>query len=117
MAERSPKASTMRPRRFAWRQRLQAGCLVIYPGGRNNHTYRHAGRVFRSALNELLPLAETVDVPLAIEPMHAACATDWTFLTDITSVVALVEEYRSPCLKMAYDTYHFPFGARHRRRS
>jgi sugar phosphate isomerase/epimerase len=93
---------------------LQAGCLVIYPGGRNNHTYRHAGRVLRSALEELLPLAEAVDVPLAIEPMHAACAADWTFLTDVKCVVTLLEEYRSPCLKLAYDTYHFPFGARHR---
>jgi sugar phosphate isomerase/epimerase len=93
---------------------LQAGCLVIYPGGRNNHTYRHAGRVLRSALDELLPLAEGVDVPLAIEPMHAACAADWTFLTDVKCVMALVDEYRSPCLKLAYDTYHFPLGARHR---
>ncbi|HEY3392953.1 MAG TPA: sugar phosphate isomerase/epimerase family protein [Lacipirellulaceae bacterium] len=93
---------------------LQAGCLVIYPGGRNNHTYRHAGRVLRSALDQLLPLAEATDVPLAIEPMHAACAADWTFLTDVKPVVTFVEEYRSPCLKVAYDTYHFPFGARHR---
>ena len=22
---------------------INAGCLVIYPGGRNNHTFRHAG--------------------------------------------------------------------------
>jgi sugar phosphate isomerase/epimerase len=93
---------------------LQAGCLVVYPGGRNYHTYRHAGRVLRSALDQLLPLAEAADVPLAIEPMHAACAADWTFLTDVKSVVTFVEEYRSPCLKVAYDTYHFPFGARHR---
>jgi sugar phosphate isomerase/epimerase len=93
---------------------LQAGCLVVYPGGRNNHTYRHAGRVLRSALDQLLPLAEAADVPLAIEPMHAACAADWTFLTDVKSVVTFVEEYHSPCLKVAYDTYHFPFGARHR---
>jgi sugar phosphate isomerase/epimerase len=93
---------------------LQAGCLVVYPGGRNNHTYRHAGRVLRSALDQLLPLAEAADVPLAIEPMHAACAADWTFLTDVKSVITFVEEYRSPCLKVAYDTYHFPFGARHR---
>lgn len=93
---------------------LEAGCLVIYPGGRNNHTYRHAGRLLRSALDELLPLAEAAEVPLAIEPMHAACATDWTFLTDLKSVVVLVEEFRSPYLKLAYDTYHFPLGARHR---
>src|SRR6476659_5618667 len=26
---------------------IMAGCLVIYSGGRNNHTYRHAGRLLR----------------------------------------------------------------------
>jgi sugar phosphate isomerase/epimerase len=87
---------------------LQAGCLVIYAGGRNNHTYRHAGRLLRHALDELLPLAETLDVPLAIQPMHAACAADWTFLTDLESLVSLVGDYRSSALKIAYDTYHFP---------
>lgn len=93
---------------------LRAGCLVIYPGGRNNHTFRHAGRLLRAALDELLPLAEAADVPLAIEPMHAACAVDWTFLTDLASAVSLIEEYKSPCLKLAYDVYHFPFDARQR---
>jgi len=93
---------------------IRAGCLVVYAGGRNNHTFRHAGRLLRSALDELLPLAETIEVPLAIEPMHAACAKDWTFLTDLPSVVSLVEEYSSPYLKIAYDTYHFPIhGRRH----
>jgi sugar phosphate isomerase/epimerase len=90
---------------------LAAGCLVIYTGGRNNHTYRHAGRLLRTALDQLLPLAETLDVPLAIEPMHPACAADWTFLTDLGSVMTLIDEFRSPCLKLAYDTYHFPLGA------
>jgi sugar phosphate isomerase/epimerase len=95
--------------RFAGK--LSAGCLVVYPGGRNNHIFRHATRLLRSALNELLPLAEAMEVPLAIEPMHPACATDWTFLTDLESAVALIEEYRTPLLKLAYDTYHFPFEA------
>jgi sugar phosphate isomerase/epimerase len=93
---------------------LSAGCLVIYPGGRNNHTFRHAGRLFRSALDELLPMAEAAGVPLAIEPMHAACAADWTFFTGLAAVVSLLEEYKSPCLKLAYDIYHFPFDARNR---
>jgi sugar phosphate isomerase/epimerase len=92
---------------------LEAGCLVIYAGGRNNHTYRHASRLLRVALDDLLPLAEAVEVPLAIEPMHAACAADWTFLTDLASVIALLDEYRSPYLKIAYDTYQFPLGSQH----
>jgi sugar phosphate isomerase/epimerase len=93
---------------------LQAGCLVVYAGGRNNHTFRHAGRPLRLAIDELLPLAESVEIPLAVEPMHAACAKEWTFLTDLSSVMSLIEEYQSPCLKIAYDTYHFPIHGRQR---
>jgi sugar phosphate isomerase/epimerase len=93
---------------------INAGCLVIYPGGRNNHIFRHAGRLLRSALEEILPLAEAVEVPLAIEPMHAACAKDWTFLTDLPSVMSLVDEFCTPYLKIAYDTFHFPIHGHHR---
>jgi sugar phosphate isomerase/epimerase len=91
--------------------KISAGCLVIYPGGRNNHTFKHAGRLFKMALEELLPLAEAAEVPLAIEPIHAACAADWTFLTDLRSVISLLDEFRSPFLKLAYDTYHWPLEA------
>ena len=86
---------------------LNAGCLVVYPGGRNNHTFRHAERLFRIALDSLLSLAEGADVTLAIEPMHPACAHDWTFLTDIESTLALLERIDSPHLKLVFDTYHF----------
>jgi sugar phosphate isomerase/epimerase len=91
-----------------------ARCLVVYPGGRNNHTFRHAGRLLRAALDQILPLAEDVEVPIAIEPMYASCAKDWTFLTDLDSILSLIREYDSPFLKIAYDTYHFPFHGRHR---
>jgi sugar phosphate isomerase/epimerase len=91
---------------------MMAGCLVIYSGGRNNHIYSHAGRLLRLALDELLPMAEMWEVPLAIEPMHPACATDWTFLTSLASAIELVEQFDSPMLKIAYDTYHFPLGGR-----
>ena len=86
---------------------LGAPCLVLYPGGRNNHIYRHAERLLRSALDLLIEDAEDADVTLAIEPMHKACAANWTFLTDLESTVALLESYRSPHLKLVFDTYHF----------
>lgn len=89
--------------------KIRAGCLVVHPGGRNNHTSRHAIRLLRIALEELLPLAEHYEVPLALEPMHAACAASWTFLTDFERVSELVAEYCTPYLKLALDTYHFPW--------
>lgn len=86
---------------------IGAGCLVMYTGGRNNHTFRHAERLLRTALEPLLDLAEAADVTLAIEPMHPACACDWTFLTDLESTINLIESYCSPRLKMVFDAYHF----------
>ena len=93
---------------------VNAGCLVIYSGGRNNHIFRHAGRLLRMALDELLPLAEMWEVPLAIEPMHPACALDWTFLTSLESAIELVEQVNNPFLKIAYDTYHFSLAMQRR---
>lgn len=86
---------------------LEAGCLVVYPGGRNNHIYRHAERLLRGALDELLDYAADADVTLAIEPMHAGCAKNWTFLTDVEATLALLESYDTPLLKLVFDTYHF----------
>lgn len=93
---------------------MRAGCLVVHPGGRNNHTFRHAGRLLRLALEELLPLAEAVEVPIALEPIQTACASAWTFLTDGGSALTLVEEFDSPYLKLALDTYHFPINGCYR---
>jgi sugar phosphate isomerase/epimerase len=86
---------------------LGAGALVVYPGGRNNHIYRHAERLLQIAVDQLLDAAAAAEVVLAIEPMHAACAEEWTFLTDLESTVAFIERFESPFLKLVFDSYHF----------
>jgi len=86
---------------------MNAGCLVVYPGGRNNHTFRHAERLLRTALEKLLSFAEAADVTLAIEPMHPACAKEWTFLTDLESTIAMVESFHCEHLKLVFDAYYF----------
>ncbi|MCA9234365.1 MAG: sugar phosphate isomerase/epimerase [Planctomycetales bacterium] len=86
---------------------LQAGCLVVYPGGRNNHTYRHAERLLHAALDELLDYATAADVVLALEPVHQACAAEWSFQTEAGEAVAFIERFASPHLKLALDAYHF----------
>ena len=86
---------------------LRAGCLVVYSGGRAGHTHNHARRLVKEALGELLPAAAQQQVTLAIEPMHLGCAAEWTFLTSIDDALALIDAFDSPCLKLAFDTYHF----------
>ena len=40
-------------------RRLDAGCLVMHSGARGVHTHNHARRLFRSAVDRLLPVAES----------------------------------------------------------
>jgi sugar phosphate isomerase/epimerase len=86
---------------------LGAGCLVVYPGGRNNHITSHARSLLTTAIEQLLGFAEDAEVTLAIEPMHKACAREWTFLTDMAEAVEFVAGFDSPFLKLVFDTYHF----------
>jgi sugar phosphate isomerase/epimerase len=86
---------------------LKADCLVVYSGSRGGHTQNHAKRLLCSALRELLPIACEFGITMAIEPMPAACATEWTFLTDLDSTLALFDELDSAALKLVFDTYHF----------
>ena len=86
---------------------LAAGSLIIHSGARGSHTFSHARRLFRQALDKLLPLAEERGVILAIEPMHADCGGEFTFLNCLDETLKLVADYGSPSLQIALDTYHW----------
>ena len=85
---------------------LGTNTLVIYSGARAGHTFNHARRLIKEALRELVPEATERRVALAVEPMHPACATEFTFLTTIDDVLELIEAVDSPLVKMVFDTYH-----------
>jgi sugar phosphate isomerase/epimerase len=85
---------------------LKTHTLVVYSGPRAGHTFNHARRLIQSALTELIPLASQLDVTLAVEPMHAGCAAQWTFLTSIDDAMELLEAVGSTQVKLVLDTYH-----------
>ena len=85
---------------------LGAGCLVVYSGARAGHTHNHARRLFRDAVKEILPLATELKVTLAVEPMHPGCASEWTFLTSIDETLEQINQFDSPYVRLAFDTYH-----------
>ena len=85
---------------------LRAGCLIIHSGARGVHTYKHARRIFRQALEKLLPLAEERGIPLAVEPMHSDCG-EFTFLHCLDETLDLVAGFDSPALGIALDTGHW----------
>ncbi|MCO6045418.1 sugar phosphate isomerase/epimerase [Aeoliella sp. ICT_H6.2] len=89
-------------------ERLQADCLVVLAGGQNSHIRPHRNRLFRQGLDEMLMAAEVAGVTLAIKPMHASCAREWTFLNSLEDALELLGQYQSPHVKLVYDLYHFP---------
>jgi sugar phosphate isomerase/epimerase len=84
---------------------LNCRTLVVYSGGRGGHTRRHAWRLLTGALEALAPIAEEEAVDLAIEPMHPACAEEWTFLTSLNDALRVVNDLDHPNIKLAFDTY------------
>jgi sugar phosphate isomerase/epimerase len=85
---------------------LRAPVLVVHTGPRGGHTHNHAKRLVRKALEQLMVHAEEHNVRLAVEPMHSACAVDWTMLTSLAEATTLIDELQSPLLGMVYDTFH-----------
>lgn len=53
----------------------------------------------RRSLDELLPLAEKLDVTLALENVFIPCCT-------VDDILTLIKEYPSPCLGACYDSGH-----------
>jgi sugar phosphate isomerase/epimerase len=86
---------------------LRAGCLIIHSGARGAHTHNHARRLFRQALDKLLPLAEERGLVLAIEPMPGDCGAEFTFLNCLSETLDLVAGYDSPALRIVLDTGHW----------
>ncbi len=86
---------------------IGAPTLVLHSGGRGGHTLRHAHRLLETALVELLPVARTAGIRLAMEPMAPASAIDWTVQTDLKETLALVRRIDHPALALVLDTYHW----------
>ncbi len=85
---------------------LHAGCLVVYPGAQNGHTGNHARRLFRSALDELLPVAHDHGVRLAVEPMSLTDGYDRTLFDGWRELITIIDEYRSDSLGIVLDLFH-----------
>ena len=85
---------------------LKADCLVVYTGSRAGHTFNHARRMSRKAIEQLIPIAEEFGVTLAIEPVHPDAGGEWTFLHDLDETLEFLDAFTTPNLKLAFDTYH-----------
>ena len=85
---------------------IGADCLILHPGSRNGHTFKHAMRLIRDALSHLVPVARDIGVTLAIEPTHTLCGRDFSFLNKLELAQELIAEFGSRNLGIVYDTFH-----------
>lgn len=85
---------------------VSAECLLVYPGGRNGHTNRHANRLFENALDTLIPIAADYNMPLAIEPMVGAESMGWSSLNSYRSFLGLLDNFPSEYLGCVVDLFH-----------
>ena len=86
---------------------LNAGCLIVHSGARAMHTQNHVRRLLLLALDKLIPLAEQLKVPVALEPMPSVAGVDWTFLSCLDNAADLVARYHTPALRLVLDTYYW----------
>jgi sugar phosphate isomerase/epimerase len=85
---------------------VEAECLIVHSGARGTHTQKHARRLLHTALVELLPCAEALNVRLALEPMHAGVAGGWTFLTKLHETLSTIRSFESQHVGLVLDAYH-----------
>ena len=85
---------------------VNAGCLLLYPGGRNGHTNRHANRLFENALDTLIPIAADYNLPLAIEPMIGPESSCWSSLNSHRAFFGLLDNFPSEYLGCVVDLFH-----------
>ncbi|MEO1614613.1 MAG: sugar phosphate isomerase/epimerase family protein [Planctomycetota bacterium] len=85
---------------------LRAETLVVLAGGKNNHIRTHLNRTLYQALRRVAAVASEHGVKLALEPIHPGCGDEWSFVNDLRSTLAIIEEVGNPSLGLALDTYH-----------
>lgn len=85
---------------------INAECLLVYPGGRNGHTNRHACRLFENALDTLIPIAADYGIALAIEPMVGRESRDWSSLESYRGFFGLLDNFPTEYLGCVIDLFH-----------
>ena len=85
---------------------LHADCLIVYSGPQAGHIRRQAERLVDSALQAILPVAESEGVVIALEPVHQAVAVQWSFWNHLQQILDVLRRFDSKHLRMVFDTYH-----------
>ena len=85
---------------------LGAECLVLVCGGVRGRDLAGARAQIFDGIAGLIDTAAAAQVRLAVEPMHPMMAADRSAITSLGEAVDLVEQFASPWVGVAVDTYH-----------
>jgi len=87
---------------------LEAGCLVLVPGGLpdGDRDITAARRRVVDAIGELAPYAAERGVVLAIEPMHPLFAADRGVVSTLAQALDMAEGFDPSVVGVVVDTFH-----------
>ena len=85
---------------------LGAECLVLVCGGVRGRDLAGARTQIFDGIAGLIDTAAAAQVRLAVEPMHPMMAADRSAITSLGEAVDLAEQFASPWVGVAVDTYH-----------
>ena len=85
---------------------IGADCLIVHPGNRGGHTRRHSRRLFESAVERLLPIANDFGVKLAMELMCRTESPDWTVFDSFGQAMEFASHFRANPLGLVLELYH-----------
>jgi sugar phosphate isomerase/epimerase len=86
--------------------RIGAQCLIVHPGNAKGHTRNHASRLFREALDRMLPVAMDFGVSLGIELTCQRNSPAWTIFESTQQAIDLVKGYSVHNLGLVLDLYY-----------
>ncbi len=88
---------------------LGAPLIVLVCGAHPAVQLSEARDQIRDGIEAVLPLADEVDVKLAIEPLHPMYADTRSAITDLATATSICERIDSSSVGVALDVYHLWF--------
>ena len=78
-------------------------CISCGPGPAAD---RAAWQVAVDGLKRVARVAADLGLPIALEPLHASMAPEWTCLTDMPSTIEMLDAIDEPNTGIIYDVWH-----------
>ena len=85
--------------------------IVLVCGASPDQSMEKSREQIREGIEAILPLAEKLNVKLAIEPLHPMYAADRSAINTLAQANNMAESFQSPFVGVAVDVYHLWWDA------